>query len=304
MSLRNRLGVEIHQASDPASLAAAASLGGQYWRADYNWNDIQSQRDVWAWDYFDAMVAGAQTHGCSIAALIGYTPDWANGGRGRTVPPIEIQHWEYFVATVAERYRGQIGIWLLWNEPNRGYWTGTVDEYVDYIVIPAVRVLKSVDPNNLVCGPELSTEGNWDTWLRTFLQRAGDLVDIITVHAYDADGQAVWRKLTQARRWYEFWKKPSVREVIERAGYGQKSCWVTEVGWQSNQVGEEGQAQRWDQLLERLQGSAWPAGIVVFNLMSEAAPDREPVTWGIFRADGTAKPAAEVLRRYTDGGAV
>jgi hypothetical protein len=46
MSLRNRLGVEIHQASDPPSLASAASLGDQYWRADDNWVDIQPQRDL------------------------------------------------------------------------------------------------------------------------------------------------------------------------------------------------------------------------------------------------------------------
>jgi hypothetical protein len=298
MSLHERCGVNIHQANDPARLTRAASLGGQYWRADGNWYDIQPQRDVWAWDYFDAMIAGAQTHGCSIALTIGGTPDWANGGQGRHVPPSEIQYWTHFVETIAQRYRGQIGIWLLWNEPNRDYWTGTLEQYVNDIVRPAAQVLKSVDPANVIGAPELSTEGDdWTAWLRTFLQQAGHLIDIITVHAYDADGAAVWRKLTQSRRWWELWRRPSVREVIDRAGYGQKPCWVDECGWQSDQVGEEGQAARWDQLLERLQGASWPAGIVVYQLQDEPG-----VSYGIYRQDGTPKPATAVIQRYSGRG--
>jgi hypothetical protein len=299
-----RLGWNVHLANNPQLWAAAASLGIRYCRIDGNWDTAQLGPDQWNWEVIDLAVSGARTHGLNVFMSLSHTPSWANNGAGRGALPTSIIDWTRFVREAGLRYGpqspyGHVQVWGIWNE-----YQGSVGDYINILYRPAHEVLKTLDPNNLVCGPELATEGPWPTWLHTFLREAGALVDVITVHCYADTGLEVWRNLTQPRKWYEVWKKPSIKEVIEGAGSGAKPCWCTETGWRSDVYGEDGQAQRWDQLLERFQGASWPAGILGFNLIDEVPPDREPVTFGVCRADLTLKPAAEVIQRYTQPGVV
>jgi hypothetical protein len=299
MSLKDRCGINVHLLNNPHLWAAAASLGVKWARIDLNWDTAQPAPDYWEWDVIDRAVSGARSHGLEVYATLSHSPAWSNAGAGRGAPPTSIIDWTRFVRAVGLRYGrqsdyGHIRAFGVWNE-----WAGSVNDYITLLFRPAAEVLRTMDAENVICGPELATEGDWSTWLSSFLLAAGSEVDVLTVHAYDDDGAAVWRKLTQARRWYEFWKKPSVREVIQKAGYGQKPCWVTEVGWESAKVGEDGQAQRWDQLLGRLQGSAWPSGICAYQLIDEPS-----VTFGLLREDFSAKPVAEVLRRYAGRGVI
>jgi hypothetical protein len=177
-----------------------------------------------------------------------------------------------------------------------------VGDYVNLLYKPAHEVLKTLDPKNQVCGPELATEGSWPAWLGTFLRQAGHLVDVITVHCYADTGLEVWRNLTQPRPWWAFWQKPSIKEVIEQAGYGAKACWLTETGWRSDVYGEDGQARHYDQLFEQLQGASWPAGVLGFNLIEEAREGQPLGTFGILHVDCSLKPAADIVKKYTQPG--
>jgi hypothetical protein len=304
MSLHDRLGICAHLANDVRLWDAAASLGITWARLDLNWDSVQIGPDQWNWEVLDLAVFGAHQRGIHVYGSLSGTPAWANNGAGRGAPPTSIIDWTRFVREAGLRYgprspHGHVQVWGVWNE-----WQGSVGDYINLLYKPAYDVLKTLDPTNLVCGPELATEGSWPAWLRTFLHEAGSLVDIITVHCYADTGLEVWRDLTQPRPRWAFWKKPSIKEVIEGAGYSTKPCWLTETGWRSDVYGEDGQAQRWDQLLERFQGASWPAGLLGFNLIDEEPPDREPVTFGVYRADLTLKPAAEVIQRYTQPGVV
>jgi xylan 1,4-beta-xylosidase len=85
--------------------------------------------------------------------------------------------------------------WELWNEPNIGYWQGTVDEYIkmyDYVSAAVKRAL----PTAMIGGPETTGPGDQKAaqFLKTFLDhivsgknyvtgKTGAPLDFITFHA-------------------------------------------------------------------------------------------------------------------------
>jgi hypothetical protein len=292
--MKERLGINAHLPSGATlNLVPAAGIGSI--RADFNWPMIQPERHRWEWTDTDHVVHEARTRGIEVFATLAYTPDWANGGQGRQVAPSEVSDWVAFVREVALRYRHNVWHWGLWNEPNlSGFWSGSVEQYVDQIVMPGAAVLHEIGPENRVCGPDLSTEGDWPTWFRRMLERSKGTVDIITVHSYQDNGREVWRALARAPEWWEPWKKPSVRQVIEAAGCSHLPVWLTECGWNTAKVSEAHQADSYDQLLEGLPAHGWVHRVFGYQLQDET----NDLLWGIYRQDSTAKPAVEVFRRY------
>jgi polysaccharide biosynthesis protein PslG len=297
--MKERLGINAHLPSGPSlNLVPAAGIGSV--RIDFNWYDLQPERHRWDWTVADQVVTDARARNLEIYATLSYTPAWANGGQGRNVPPDEISDWQTFVRACAERYRHNVWNWSLWNEPNiHGFWAGSLDQYLTLIVQPAAEILHGIGTENRVGAPDLSTEGDWPSWFQPCLEQACTWLDIIAVHSYQDTGREVWRALGQAKKWYEFWKKPSVRQVMQWAGCGGKPLWLTECGWKSNEIGELAQADNYDQLLEGLASNSWLERAFGYQLLDESGPDQpEADKWGIYRQDSTPKPAVEVFRRY------
>ena len=58
--------------------------------------------------------------------------------------------WYDFVKNIANRYKGKITAWEIWNEEDLSYfWKGSVEQYVELIKY-AYTALKEVDENNTV----------------------------------------------------------------------------------------------------------------------------------------------------------
>ena len=54
---------------------------------------------------------------------------------------------------LAARYRGRIRAWEIWNEPdNKGYWTGSVDEFAALVNISATSIRAANPEATLVLG--------------------------------------------------------------------------------------------------------------------------------------------------------
>jgi hypothetical protein len=286
MSLRDRLFINAHQAG-PDALRLAASLGVSGVRIDANWPDLELSPNQWTWEWLDTLLATCRTLNLQVYCTLSQTPAWIASNRG-DLPPLH--DWIKFCSAFAKHFKGRLMLVGCWNEFN-----GSPDDYVRRLLRPMEHAFHAVDPSYRICGPDLQTEGQWPAWLRAMLQQSQDCLNILTVHCYAKDGQAVWKALTEPRpRWvprWSPWPRPSIREVIEQAGWVGPT-WLTETGF-SDEAGEDVQARAVDQLLERLQGASWPDGLCYFQLI-----DDDNSHQGLFRRDGSMKPAGAVLQSY------
>ncbi len=303
-------GINVHA---PAGAQLTAQLdrverAGIGWiRIDFIWAAVQPQRGVYDWRLYDALVAAAEKRGLSILAIAGYTPQWATDGAEVNGVPRDVADWTSFCTKAAQRYRGRIAVWEVWNEPNlTKFWAGTRQQWWQQVLIPGADAIHAADPQAKVAGPALAHIGSrdWHHWLLETLQTAGDRIDVVTHHLYDGDSYGdVTTKLdgsTQFGSHPNLWNlvAPSVREVLKEAGARDKPFWLTETGWESAAAGEGEQADEYRGLLGHwLTGTAprtWIQKVFFYELQDGTAD----FSWGVLRADGSPKPAYASFRSF------
>ena len=290
--------------------AEAARIG--WVRIDFLWSWVEPVRGQRDYAVYDDIVREARARGIEVYASVGGTPAWATDGPPGIGVPRDVAEWRAFVSESARRYRGRVKAWGVWNEPNLGgFWAGSRSQYFGVLLRPAAEEIRRSDPDALVCGPELahlrSGGADWYDWLLQAMQQARDVIDVVTHHVYDRDGNAgVTRKLDASTtfggdpRYWDF-VPPSVREVLEYAGAGDKPVWLTETGWASDQVGEANQSAFLVGLLgdwfRRIGEPSWVKKIFVYELVDDGS-DGVP-RWGLLRPDRTPKPAWTGISTFT-----
>jgi hypothetical protein len=166
------------------------------WDSGTAWTSLEPQKGVWNWQPLDIWVAAAEQHGVpDILLTLGQTPAWASTnpddvnyvGAGAPAPPADNQDWRDYITAVAQRYKGRIRYYEIWNEPNdTTYYTGTVAELAE-LTAEAYSILKSVDPGNTVLSPAAYEPGYLDQLLQAGI---GSNVDMIAFHFYQTPPEA------------------------------------------------------------------------------------------------------------------
>jgi hypothetical protein len=110
----------------PRLLELAASLGFEYHRFNAVWQNVQPRKGVWHWDSLDRHLALVESHGLRWHVKTTGSASWAAPHR---FDPPEIDAWREWIGALAERYGDRIEFWEVWNEPNIGFFKGTVEEY-------------------------------------------------------------------------------------------------------------------------------------------------------------------------------
>jgi uncharacterized protein (TIGR03437 family) len=192
------------------------------WDSGTTWTALEPLRGVWNFAPLDTWVAAAQANGNpDIILTLGQTPAWASSnpddvnyvGAGAPAPPTNIQDWNDYVTAVAERYKGRIRFYEIWNEPNdTTYFTGTVTQLAQ-LTQSAYQILKAVDPQNTISSPAAYSAGYLDTFLAT---GAGEYVDVIGHHFYTTPPEATGPLIA------------NVRLVMNKYGLGAMPLWDTE----------------------------------------------------------------------------
>lgn len=165
----------------------------------YEQNQIELMPVLGGWEFLQMW---------SNASLMGY-PDWLRQ-KSETVPAknlpapllqrwpkLEVQlapqeDWQRMIKTVAERYRGKIHYYEIFNEPNFGGGDGCLPPsvYLPYLK-NASEVIKATDPQAKVVG--FCATGDFGGRLGNFLQKSFELggleyADVVSFHPY-ADRQ-------------------------------------------------------------------------------------------------------------------
>jgi hypothetical protein len=261
-----------------------AELGAGVVRLAFGWDVIEPGcKGCFDFSTTDAWRNEAKRTHRAIFASLAYAPAWANGGHPYWYPPVNYQDWYDYVFAVVSRYREDIFLWGVWNEPNLDdYLQGADPRVYRSLVITARAAIRAANPLATVLGPDVSWHGVKDGWFAAVMNDFGDLFDIVTVHWY-MDGPPLDVMMDQ---------------LVRPVSLG-KPVWMTEVGIKpcASFFGEAGQALLYQRVLEGFQARReWWTGVLFYDLY-EAPVGRDCGT-AITRADWSNRPAFQLYQAF------
>ena len=239
-------GVQFHcgwnhydNASRAAVLDKLKAAGVQWVRIDFAWDGIEDAdkgaRNSWYIGMMDNCVNLARARGINVLMTLWLTPAWANGGQSNRVPPTNPQDYADFARWAATYWRGRVGAWEVWNEPDpyESFFQGTVAQYAGDSLRTPTRAFKAGDPNALVLvgGPS----SNDDAWLsrlyglgvQGLLRRDGHAP--VPGHGRRSAGDTPTTATAGGSRTF-----PRCMHGDGRQRRRRKPIWFTEFGWSAH----------------------------------------------------------------------
>ncbi|NTU85479.1 MAG: cellulase family glycosylhydrolase [Chloroflexales bacterium] len=243
-------------------LQLAQNAGFDWVRQQISWQDIEDPvNSIYGWDEIDQIVDAVYASGRKLLVNIVRSPTAYSATNGL---PNDPQTLANFVALMAERYKGKIQAYEIWNEPNLAHETGgtirpeDVGRYVEMLKL-AYTAIKAVDPNALVLAAASSSSGvtnesialsDEEFYRAMYTYNGGEVRNYFDVQAVHPGGAAnppdtMWPDNPSFiegclpapdRCWNDdethyFRHIENVRQWMEQYGMGDKEAWITEYGW-------------------------------------------------------------------------
>src|SRR5438105_1980276 len=208
------------------------------WDAGAVWATVEPSRGYYTWGRLDQIVNFMHGKNVDVLFTFGRVPQWASSkstlsicgyGPGQCAPPYSMTDWSNFVSAVANRYKGRIRYYELWNEPNASnWWSGTTSQMLQLASI-AYGIIKSVDPSATVLTP--APQGLYAfQWMQGYFAIGGaNYANVVAFHGYVGAFNGT------TTRPPEYWI-PVVKNMrTTMANYHvYKPLWDTEAGWGAN----------------------------------------------------------------------
>jgi hypothetical protein len=288
--------------------------------------DTRQAPPVSAWSKYDNIVDLAAKYDVGIIARLGAPPAWtrASGDAlGPFAPPDNFEDFGDFVYAVVGRYKGRVGYWQLWNEPNIypewGKQPADPEAYTR-LLCEGYRRAKEADPEAVVLAaalaPTIELGAGWEGGNNfsdlIFLQRmydagAGACFDILSVQGYGLfSGPGDHRGGPLA---VNYSRNLQIRDIMVRNGDEHKAVWISEMNWNAvpagtgdtrfGQVSEDEQARYAVEAYERA-AREWPwVGVINFWFFKRPDTSEKDQSWYYFRMvepDFTPLPVYYSLR--------
>lgn len=294
---------------------AIRNAGFRAIRLHVEWPLIEPAPGRYIWGATDALIDNAVQRGIEVLGVVTYTPSWAATaeGRGFLHPhPASAAQFAEFIRLAAERYRGKIRYWEIWNEPNVvTHWAPRPDVPLYVAMLKAAYTeLKAVDPGNFVVTGGTSPTVDADDKMSpvTFVSKlyehgGGDYFDALGMHPYStpnllSSASAEWSSNSDIR---------NVSAVMRRNGQGDKKIWFTEFGAPTMTGHEFGvsEARQAEILTDAIKFTrTMPNGgpIFIFDHRDiETGSANAEMSYGLLRTDWSAKPGFEAVRSLISG---
>ena len=319
-------------------LKLAKEAGFTWVKQRFEWRNIEKTRkNAFEWDEPDRVVDAINQAGLGIIARIDNQPDWARRDKifPASGPPDRLEDWKDFVQTLAERYKGKIQAYEIWNEPNLSREWGNAPPdpraYTELLRV-SYQEIKRLDRDAVVITAGLSpTSEQTDRAIanKVFLQEmytngVQGSFDMLGVHAPgfkaapETDPAEIARtpdlnnndpSPEELRRVYGFRHVEDMRQIMVQNGDEAKQVALMELGWTSDprpnspyrwhSVSEE---QKADYLVRafRYAEQNWTPWIAQMSVLYIPDPtwtaSDEQYYWSITNPDGTARPAFNALK--------
>ncbi|MBN1312368.1 MAG: hypothetical protein JXB30_13200 [Anaerolineae bacterium] len=285
-----------------------------YWvKQMFSWRDIEGFAEgSFDWRNADRVVEQAEKYGLFLLARLDREPYWAReDGAEENGPPADYQDFGNYCFAVAERYRGRIKAYQIWNEPNlTREWGGKPPNPAEYtrLLATCYEGIKRGDPDAIVISAGLAPTGTGlpiampdDEFLKGMYEAgAGDYFDMLGVNApgYAAPPEASPDEAANkpewgGHRWATFRHVEDIRAIMVAEGDGHKQISILEMGWTTDPVHPEYSwyAVTQEQQAEYLLGAYWWArlhwrpwiGIMTTIYMPDInwTPEDEQYWWAI-----------------------
>ncbi|MBI1258645.1 MAG: hypothetical protein GC204_14350 [Chloroflexi bacterium] len=220
----------------------------------FAWDDIEPQREVWSIDRADALLKALEQRNLKVIARLSDAPEWAHpalGARGKDgfidAPPDNLADFGRFCGVLADRYKGRIAAYQIWNEPNLSReWGNHPPDAGGYVALLKVcsDAIRAADPAAIIISAGLAPTGTYDATAipdDLFLQSMYDAhfqqyVDTVGMHApgYSApevdpaDGAG-------GHRFFTFRHVEDLRRIMVANGDAAQQVALLEVGWTLDQ---------------------------------------------------------------------
>lgn len=293
------------------TVALMKSTGVRSVRILVPWVAIEPTRGAFDWTLVDRMVNSLTAQGMTILATLNSTPGWvvAPGLPALSGRPADPADYGAFAGAVAERYRGRISAYEVWNEPNAAMFYTPAPDPAGFVALlkAAYPAIKAQDPAAVVVSGGLGAIVDYQTVTMDAVKFVAGMYaagakghfDALAFHPYQyttkfsAGGYHPDGPINQVA---------GIREQMVANGDGAKKIWATEYGEPSSVVGERTQAEYVDDMLTAWREMPYAGPVYVYtmrdrNSRSQVVDD----TLGAFRSDGTPKPLAEVISAHAVG---
>ncbi|MFN8511956.1 MAG: cellulase family glycosylhydrolase [Chloroflexia bacterium] len=255
-------------ASDNAFAMGKVRESGFGWiRIQLQWREFEPSPGAYNPLPYDIMIGTAAKSGTNVLVSVVKAPDWASPSRPGALPE-DTPAFERTMRFLADRYRGRVQAWEIWNEQNlAGEVGGHVQVAPYYETLKAgYEGVKATDPDAFVLFGGLTPTGLNDPsiaiddidYLRAFYEYAGgdgrNYFDALAAHPgsaanppdtsfpdkpgpghcppkFAAQEGSCWRNAPD----FYFRRIEDQRAVMEEYGDSGKQVWLTEFGWDSCQ---------------------------------------------------------------------
>lgn len=192
-------------------------------REEFSYTRVHNAKGEFDFTRFDELLSKLDASGIGVVGILSaYNNDLSKGGHGRFVPMYaHPEEWRKYVREVVRRYHDRVEAWVVWNEPDGGFWAPRPNaaEYVPLLKI-AYEEIKAANPKALVVTGGLES---WNTEYLSDMYIAGarGYFDVVGVHRYGPGPDA--NPYVQ-RTMREF------RDVMARNDQAEVPVWILEAG--------------------------------------------------------------------------
>lgn len=268
------------------------------------WAGMEPSPGQYDFGQVDMIVDAANARGMSVLGTLVSSPGWAvePGLPAISSPPASAASYGDFAGAAASHFRGRVGAYEIWNEPNAAMsWTsgpqGPEPAVYAGLLKAAYPKIKGADPSALVIGGVVGAVVSFFSLTMdpvTFVEKmygagAQGSFDALSYHPYQyttmfsAGGSLANSPILQVG---------AIHDRMSANGDGGKKIWATEYGEPTSSVDEATQAAYLTDFLTKWRTLSYAGPAFIYTTRDRntgsGAPDD---TFGLYRSDWTPKPA-------------
>jgi hypothetical protein len=305
---------DISPAQQDRSGVALTDLQAKWAKVSISWHWAEPQKGTYDEDYLakvDRAVNVLRARGIHVLSDVNRSPEWASGNANEAYPPLDPADLGAFMKKMAERYRGKMDAWQVWNEPNHPLsWPAgpNAADYVPLLKAGYAGVKQGAPGTPVLFGGLAFNDYKYLEDAYAAEPNLGDFFDVMAVHPYnykqppEALNTGPDGRLTKDT----FSAYSEIRKTLLAHG-DDKSIWLTELGWATCTANadwcvdsEQTAASYLTRAYRLIDQASYVRVALWYNLRNDWWAHDDPAAWvdqlGLMRTDFSPKPAYWAFR--------